>query len=139
MARLMTCFRGYVSSPPVSVRMPSVGAMQIMERVRSWLEPSDAEEQAEAVFRSLWDETARAESTRHPFHREVLTDLDVLLDKVAVAAPDTLVRVNGITIRWDAVPQRYPHISRRLTTDWIRSFVVEEVARVQWWLTRPTT
>ena len=107
MARLMTCFRGYVSSPPLSVRMRSVGAMQIMERVRSWLEPSDAEEQAEAVFRSLWKKTARADSTRHPFHREVLTDLDGLLDKVAVAAPDTLVRVNGITIRWDAVPQRY--------------------------------
>jgi hypothetical protein len=45
--------------------------------------------QPEDVLRSLWEKTARAGSTRHPFHREVLTDLNTLLDNVAAAAPLT--------------------------------------------------
>ena len=49
--------------------------------------------QPEDVLRSLWEKTARAGSTRHPFHREVLTDLNTVRDKVAAAAPDTLVDV----------------------------------------------
>jgi hypothetical protein len=36
--------------------------------------------QPEEVFRSLWEKIARAGSTRHRFHREVLTDLNTLLD-----------------------------------------------------------
>jgi hypothetical protein len=47
------------------------------------------------VLRSLWEQTARAGSTRHPFNREVLTDLNTLLDNVAAAAPLTR--------------ERYPH------------------------------
>ena len=42
--------------------------------------------QHEDVLRSLWEKTARAGTTRHPFHREVLTDLNTLLDNVAAAA-----------------------------------------------------
>jgi hypothetical protein len=38
--------------------------------------------------------------------------------------------VNGIPTRWDDLTQRYPHIFRRLTPDWMRDFVVREVARV---------
>ena len=55
--------------------------------------------QPEDVLRSPWEKTARAGSTRHPFHREVLTDLNTLLEKVAAAAPDTLDDVNGIPTR----------------------------------------
>jgi hypothetical protein len=50
-----------------------------------------------------------------------LTDLDVMLGKVAAAAPDTLVEVSGAPTRWDAVPQHYPHIARRLTPAWKRN------------------
>jgi hypothetical protein len=56
--------------------------MQLGERIRSLFEPRDAAAQAEMTFRSLWKTTARAGSTRHPFHREVLSDLDMLLDQV---------------------------------------------------------
>ena len=70
--------------------------MQLMERVRLWFEPSGAQALAEDVLRSLWKKTARVDSTRHPFRREVLTDLDVLLDMVAAAAPDTLAKMNDI-------------------------------------------
>ena len=65
--------------------------MQLAERVRSWLLPSRSQGQLEEVFRSLWEKTARADTTRHPFHREVLADLDGLIAKATGAAPDTLV------------------------------------------------
>jgi hypothetical protein len=48
----------------------------------------------------LSEKTARADTTRHPFHREVLTNLDKLIAEAAAAAPDTLVEVNGIPTRW---------------------------------------
>jgi hypothetical protein len=104
--------------------------MQLAERVRLWLQPFRSQAQPEDVFRSLWMKTARADSTRHPFHREVLTNLDRLIAEAAGAPPDTLVEVNGVPTRWNDMPQRYPHISRRLTPDWMRNFVVTEVARV---------
>ena len=104
--------------------------MQLAERVRSWLQPSRSEAQTQDAFRSLWEKTARADTTRHPFHSEVLTDLDGLIAKAAGAAPDTLVEVNGIPTRWDEMPQRYAHISRCLTPDWMQNFVITEVARV---------
>jgi hypothetical protein len=73
--------------------------------------------------------TARAGATRHPFHREVLADLDRLLDQVAAAPPDTLIWGNGRMTRWDLIREVSPHIVRRLTPAWIRSFVVAEVHR----------
>jgi hypothetical protein len=66
--------------------------MQLGERIRSLFEPRDAAAQAEKTFRSLWATTARAGSTRHPFHREVLTDLDMLLDQVYATR---LTRLSG--------------------------------------------
>ena len=69
-------------------------------------------------------------STRHPFHREVLSDLDRLLNQVAATPPATLVLVRDIPTRWDLVERLYPYIARRLTPDWMRSFVVAEVDRV---------
>jgi hypothetical protein len=104
--------------------------MQLGKRIRSLFEPRDAAAQAEMTFRSLWATTARAGSTRHPFHREVLTDLDMLLDQVYATPPDTLVRVRDVRTRWDQVERLYPYIARRLTPDWMRSFVVAEVDRV---------
>lgn len=112
--------------------------MHLADRVRMWLQPWHGERQteqsvqvqAEAVFRSLWEQTARSGSTRHPFHPEVLNDLDVLLDKVAAADPDTVVMANDRSIRWGDVPERHPNIVGRLTPDWIRNFVISEVARV---------
>jgi hypothetical protein len=104
--------------------------MQLGERIRSLFEPRDAAAQAEKTFRSLWNTTARAGSTRHPFHREVLSDLDMLLDQVDATPPDTLVRVRDIPTCWDQVERLHPYIARRLTPDWMRSFVVAEVDRV---------
>jgi hypothetical protein len=103
--------------------------MQLAERVQSWLQPLRSQAQPEDAFRSLWEKTARADTTRHPFHRAVLTNLDRFVAEAA-AAPDMLVEVNGIPTRWDDMPQRYPHIFRRLTPDWMRNFVITEVARV---------
>ena len=60
----------------MSVRIVLV--MLLGERIRSLFEPRDAAAQAEKTFRSLWKKTARAGSTRHAFHREVLADLDML-------------------------------------------------------------
>ena len=62
--------------------------------------------QPEDVLRSLWEKTARAGSTRHPFHREVLIDLNTLLDNVAAAAP--FDDVNDIPTRWDGAPTLAP-------------------------------
>ena len=45
--------------------------------------------------------TARADSTRHPFHREVLTDLNTLLDNVAAAAPASLDEVTDLPTPWE--------------------------------------
>jgi hypothetical protein len=104
--------------------------MQLGERIRSLFEPRDAAAQAEKTFRSLWKTTARAGSTRHPFHPEVLSDLDMLPDQVDATPPDTVVRVRDIPTHWDQAERLYPYIARRLTPDWMRSFVVAEVDRV---------
>ena len=45
--------------------------------------------------------TARAGRTRHPFYREVLTDLNTLLDNVAAAAPDSLDEVKDLPTPWE--------------------------------------
>jgi hypothetical protein len=91
--------------------------MQLAERILSSLQPSRSHAQPEDAFRSLWEKTARANTTRHPFHREVLTNLDRLIAEAAAAEPDTLPEVNGVLARWDDMPQRYPRIYRRLTQD----------------------
>jgi hypothetical protein len=104
--------------------------MQLLERVRSWLQPSGSHAHSEEVFWSLWKKTARADVTRHPFHPEVLANLDGLIAATAAAPPETLVEVNGVLTQWDDMRQRYPHVYRNLTPDWKRRFVVAEVARV---------
>jgi hypothetical protein len=53
-----------------------------------------------------------------------------LIAVAAAAAPDTLVEVNGVPTRRDDMPRRHPHIVRRQTSEWMRDFVVTEVARV---------
>jgi hypothetical protein len=99
----------------LSVLVRIVPVMQLGERVRLLFEPRDAAAQAEKTFRSLWKKTARAGSTRHPFHREVLTDLGMPLDQVNTTPPATLVLVRDIPTRWDLVERLYPYIARRLT------------------------
>jgi hypothetical protein len=79
--------------------------------------------QPEDVLQSLWEKTAHAGSTRHRFHREVLSDLNTLLDNVAAAAPDTLADVNDIPTQWAARrPGRRPRRSRlqQSSTRWLR-------------------
>ncbi|WP_344808361.1 hypothetical protein [Microlunatus ginsengisoli] len=86
--------------------------------------------EAEEAFRSLWKESVRAGSTRHAFHREVLNDLDALIARTDSTPVDTLVTVNDILVRWDELPRLHPRVARRLTKDWMRTYVVAEVGRV---------
>ena len=113
----------------LSVPIGSFHVMQLAERVRSWLPPSRSQAQPEDAFRSLWGKIARADATRHLFHREVLINLDRLIAEATATAPDTLVEVIGIPSRWDDMPQRYSHMFRRLTPVWMGDFVIAEVAR----------
>ena len=110
--------------------MGSVFAVQLVERVQSWFDPPGLEAQTEEVFRAVWLRVRAMSSTRHPFHREVLDDLDRLLDQVEALPPDTLVEIDGILTSWGDVPRLHPSVARRLTREWMRLFVVTEVARV---------
>ncbi len=81
------------------------------------------------MFRFLWKQTARAGSTRHPFHREVLIDLDALLGIVEAAPPDTMVEIDGTCLFWGDVQRKRPMVARRITRAWMRRCVLKEVAR----------
>lgn len=106
----------------------SVLPAQPLHWVRSCFDPSRAEAQSEEVFRQVWRSSARIESTRHPFHREVLDDLDGLLARVAGLPPNTLVEVEVIAKRWEDLSRFHPLIVRRLSVEWMRDFVRAEVA-----------
>lgn len=97
--------------------------MQLTELVRSWFRPTlTTPALAEDVLRSLWKKTVRTSSTHHPFHREILPDLDTLVSRVTEAPAETLVEVNGVPTRWDAMPQRHPRIYQQFTPEWMRGF-----------------
>jgi hypothetical protein len=66
--------------------------MQLTERVRSWFDASVLGAQTEEVSGRCGGRVFVPESTRHPFHREVLDILDGLLDRVGRCRPTPLSR-----------------------------------------------
>jgi hypothetical protein len=103
--------------------------MALLARLRSRIPKLRSEAQAREVFLFLWKQTARAGKTRHPFHREVLNDLDVLLGMVEAAPGDTNVEIDGTCMLWGDVQRERRTVARRITRAWMYRRVLEEVAR----------
>jgi hypothetical protein len=78
------------------------------KRVPSWFRPSRTQRNPKTSFDRYGRRPHALAARGIPFDREVLTDLNTLLDNVAAAAPDTLDDVNDIPTRWDGAPTLAP-------------------------------
>ncbi len=102
----------------------------LLEQIRAWFGPVYAE-QTEDAARQLW-RIARADvSHRHPFHREVLDDLERNVELVPALSADEVIEIDDLPVSLGQLDRHYPQIARSLTPAYLREFAAREVERVE--------
>lgn len=102
----------------------------LLEQIRAWFGPVYAE-QTEDAARQLW-RIARADvSHRHPFHREVLDDLERIVELVPALWADEVIEIDDLPVSLGQLDRHYPQIARSLTPAYLREFAAREVERVE--------